>query len=270
MTNFVVLRSYRRSDEPFCKILLRNGIMENINRTLIELILKDVTLNVAITVVLTLFLLLGFSILSCIIAMIIKGIVLYVITYISFWAIAKKIQKEVSEIPRIYKSDNSSYFWVAEIYEDYLLNRHQQDQKYIFMTEKKFNESNINVFRYVKKIVGTIALCKSTRLQNSGWIKRLSVHKDYRRKGIGTNLVNLALQFGSQQGYRRINVIISEPRKAARELFSKKGFEIYLYRRRFFYRTSVLLLFVELTYRMRYNDNDAELLATDPFYTQAH
>ncbi|XP_043682628.1 N-acetyltransferase family 8 member 3-like [Vespula pensylvanica] len=270
MTNFIVLRPYKRGDESFCKTLLKNGIMENINRTFFRIIIKDVTLNVAISVVSILFLLLGFPILSCIISLLTKGFLIYIVTYINFWVTAKKIEKEVSEIPRIYTSDNSSYFWIAEAYEDYLINRRQRDQKYIFMTEEKFKESNINVFRHVKKIVGTIALCKSTRLQNSGWIKRLTVHKNYRRKGIGTNLVNLALEFGSQQGYRRINVMISDHRKVARELFNKKDFEIYLYHKRSLYGTSVILIFVELTYRLKYNDNDAELLATDPFYTQAH
>ncbi|KAL2749948.1 N-acetyltransferase family 8 member 3-like [Vespula maculifrons] len=240
MTNFIVVRPYRRRDEPFCKTLLKNGIMENINRTFFGLILKDVTLNITISVLSILFLLLGFPILSCIISIFIKAFLIYILTYINFWITAKKIEKEVSEIPRIYTSDNSSYFWIAEVYEDYLINRR------------------------------TIALCKSTRLQDSGWIKRLTVHKNYRRKGIGTNLVNVALEFGSQQGYRRINVMISDHRKAARELFNKKDFEIYLYRKRSLHGTSVILLFVELTYRLKYNDNDAELLATDPFYTQAH
>lgn len=164
-------------------------------------------------------------------------------------------------------SDNSSCFWVAELYEFNLLKR-QRHKQHKFMTEKEFKKSNADLSKHDTKIVGTIALCKSNRLENSGWIKRLCVHKDYRRKGIGTNLVNVALQYGNQQGYRRINVIISKHRKAAKELFSKKGFELYLYRKRCIYRTSVIL-FVELSYRLKYIDNDDELLATDPIYVQA-
>lgn len=165
-------------------------------------------------------------------------------------------------------SDNSSRFWVAELYE-YTLLKNQQHNQRKFMTEIEFKKSNIDVSRYDTKIVGTIALCKSNRLENCGWIKRLCVHKDYRRKGIGINLVNVALQYGNQQGYRRINVIISKHRKAVKELLSNKGFELYLYRKRYIYKTPVMLLFVELSYRLKYIDNDDELLATDPIYVQA-
>ncbi|XP_046812968.1 uncharacterized protein LOC124421625 isoform X2 [Vespa crabro] len=193
-------------------------------------------------------------------------IVVYIITYINFWIDAEKAQKEVSQISRIYMSDNSSHFWVAELYEDYSLNRQERDQRYKFMTKEKFNQSNINVSKYVKKIVGTIGLCKNNKLQNSGWIKRLCVHKNYRRKGIGINLVNVALEYGSQQKYRCINVIISVHRKAARELFITKNFEIYSHHKKL-HRTSVTLSFIELTYQLRYISND-EFFATDTIYAQ--
>lgn len=129
-------------------------------------------------------------------------------------------------INRIYTSDNSSCFWIAEAYEDCLLNHCPQDQQYTFMTEEVFNESNINITIFNIKIVGTLAFCKSRRSSNMGCIKRLYVQKNYRRKGIGNHLVNQALQFGEEHGFECINTIISEYEKGAMELFSNNEFNI--------------------------------------------
>lgn len=114
------------------------------------------------------------------------------------------------------------------------------------MTEEKFNESNINVSRHVRKIVGTIAFCNCNRLENSGWIKRLCVHKDYRRKGIGNYLVNQALKFGEEQGFECINVIISEYRVGAILLFINKGFNLHNIHSK---QSLLSIAFYEYTYR---------------------
>lgn len=168
-------------------------------------------------------------------------------------------------INRIYTSDNSSYFWIAEVYEDYLINRRQRDQKYIFMTEEKFKESNINVFRHVKKIVGTIALCKNNRIPNGAWIKRLYVHKDYRKKSIGSFLLNVALEFSIMQGYNRVNIVISEYRKDAKKLCIRKGFELYLCYKKPVFRSLITMLVYELTYQINYYINE-NFMAIDPYY----
>lgn len=102
MSSFIVLRPYKRKDKLFCKILLKNGIMENVNRTFIGLLFTDVTLIFTIILLSIASLLLGMPIYSCLIGILMKVIAIYIMIYINFWFDAKKIQKEVSNIPRYY------------------------------------------------------------------------------------------------------------------------------------------------------------------------
>ncbi|KAL2749946.1 putative N-acetyltransferase camello isoform X1 [Vespula maculifrons] len=268
MYNFILIRAYRQEDEPFCKELLKTGVMASLNATFIGFLSEEIALIIAVLICTTILILIGIPILYCLMVMSIPAFAIYIFLYTTFFYKARQIQKEVSAIPRIYMSDNTSHFWVAEAYEFYLLNRRQRDERCTFMTEEEFKESNIDVSRHFKKIVGTIALCKNKKLQNSAWIKRFSVHKDYRRKNIGIHLVNLALQFSNEHGYKRINVIISEYRVGAIKLFIKKGFELYLLHNKSLFTSLMTIEFHELTYRIKYY-RDNELLLTNPFNVQS-
>ncbi|XP_046812971.1 uncharacterized protein LOC124421626 [Vespa crabro] len=248
MSNFILIRSYRQEDEPFCKKLLKAGIIDSLNATFTAFLTRKGAINAinASIVMFTLALIIvGFPIVYCIMFIFIPPIIFYIFLYATFLYEARNVENEASAITWIYTSDNSSCFWIAEAYEDYSLN-HQQNQRYIFMTEEKFNESNINVSRYVKKVVGTIAFYNCNRSPNSGWIKRLSVHKNYRRKGIGSYLVNRVLQFGEEQGFEYINVIISEYRIGAILLFIKKGFNMHNIHSKSHF---MLIAFYEYVYR---------------------
>ncbi|XP_035726801.1 probable N-acetyltransferase CML6 isoform X2 [Vespa mandarinia] len=228
MYNFVLIRTYRKEDEPFCKKLLKAGVMDQLNATFIGYLLRKpvfISMNIVILLISIISLLKGFSVVYCLMFIFILPIFLYICLYVSFFNEAKDMEKEVSAISRIYMSDNSSHFWVAESYEFYLLNRHQRHEQRTFMTEEEFNKSNIDVSRHKKKVV------------------------DYRRKRIGTHLVNRALQFGTEQGFITVNVVISEYRLAALKLFYNRGFHRYLIRGRS-YNASVV--FHELSYRTKY------------------
>ncbi|KAL2740811.1 putative N-acetyltransferase camello isoform X1 [Vespula squamosa] len=242
LTVFILIRAYRQEDESFCKELLKISVMASLNSTFIGFLSEEIALITAVLICTTILTLVGVPIIYCL--------------------MLDRFKK------KIYMSDNTSHFWVAEAYEFYLLNRRQRDEQCTFMTEEEFNKSNIDVFRHFKKIVGTIALCKSNKLQNSAWIKRLSVHKNYKRKDIGIHLVNLALQFGNEQGYKSINVIISEYRVDVIKLFIKKGFELYLLHNKPFFTSLVTVEFHELTYRIKYY-RDNELLLPNPFNIQS-
>lgn len=168
-------------------------------------------------------------------------------------------------------SSNSTCFWVAEAYENSMYHyhhdhHHQEDQKYVLMTEVYFNSSNIDVSSYTKKIVGTIALCKSYRMQNNAWIKRLFVHKDYRKNSIGSYLLNIAIEFGILQGYNRVNLVISEYRNDVKKLCITKGFELYLCYKKYVFKELVKMTVYELTYRMNYYLNE-DFSTLDPYYT---
>ncbi|KAL2740618.1 putative N-acetyltransferase camello [Vespula squamosa] len=265
MNCFIVFRSYKQEDEPRCKKLLKNGVMSLINPTYNEILVRGITFEIPIFMIIIILILFGIPLIHFLLVIPIVAITVYITLYTKFLNKANEIQKEVSNIPRIYMSSNSSCFWVAEAYEKSSLNYPQQDQEYILMTEEQFNYSNIDVSLYIKKIVGTIALCKSNRIQNSAWIKRLYVHKNYRKKSIGSFLLNIALEFSILQGYNRVNVVISEYRKDAKKLFIKKGFELYLCYKKSVFKSLITMLIYELTYQINYYINE-NFTVIDPYY----
>lgn len=123
-------------------------------------------------------------------------------------------------------SNAFSCFWVAEALEPHLMTRHPREVHYTIMTEEQFYQANINVSLQAKKIVGTVGLCKSYRLGRSAWIKRLCVHEQYRRKGIASCLLNVAVQFAINARYGCANIVASEYTEEGRELCLKNGFEL--------------------------------------------
>lgn len=152
-------------------------------------------------------------------------------------------------------SNAFSCFWVAEVFEPYLMTRHPKDVHYNVMTEEQFRESNIDVFLQTKRIVGTIALCKSHRLDKGAWLKRLCVHKQYRRKSIARHLLNVAVQFAISERYSCANMVASEYTLSGKELCLKEGFLLkQIYRKRII-GSFVKILMYELTYQIRPGDD---------------
>lgn len=127
-------------------------------------------------------------------------------------------------VGRIYMSNMFSCFWIAEAYEPYLMTQHPKDATYIVTTVERFNHINADVCQLSRKIVGTISLSKHQKLNGSAWIKRLYVHERYRRKGIATCLLNVALEFAIKNRYRYAEIVASEYTEGGKELCRKNNF----------------------------------------------
>lgn len=153
-------------------------------------------------------------------------------------------------------SNAFSCFWVAEAFEPYLTTRHPKEVHYTVMTEEQFSQANIGVSLQAKKIVGTVGLCKSYRLDRSAWIKRLCVHKQYQRKGIASCLLNAAIQFAIHEGYSCANIVASEYTEEGRELCFKKGFELKQMYHKSILGSYITILMYELTYQIKPTEDD--------------
>lgn len=149
-----------------------------------------------------------------------------------------------------------SCFWVAEAFEPYLMSHHPSEVHYTIMAEHQFRESNIDVSSQAKKIVGTIALAKSRSVEKGAWIKRLCVHRNYRRKGIASCLLNVAVQFAIAQGYSCANIVASEYTEGGRELCFKKGFELKQMYHQPVVGSLITTLMFELTYQIKPSEDD--------------
>ena len=153
-------------------------------------------------------------------------------------------------------SNAFSCFWIAEAFEPYLMSRDPKEVHYTVMTEQQFRESNIDVSSQAKKIVGTIALSKSRTVEKGAWIKRLCVHRNYRRKGIASCLLNASVEFAIAQGYSSANIVASEYTEGGRELCLKKGFELKQMYHRPLIGTLITILMFELTYKIKPNEGE--------------
>lgn len=73
-----------------------------------------------------------------------------------------------------------------------------------------------------EKIVGTISLEKIEN--NIGILKGMYVDKDYRNKGIASNLLNLLFNFAKENNYKKILLDTYEEFKIAIKYYEKIGF----------------------------------------------
>ena len=74
-----------------------------------------------------------------------------------------------------------------------------------------------------KKIIGTIAVKRED--DRIALIRRIFVAPEYRKKQIGLRLLNRAIEFGKEVGYRELIFKTTSRMSAAIELVKKRGFQ---------------------------------------------
>ncbi|XP_035726817.1 uncharacterized protein LOC118443644 isoform X9 [Vespa mandarinia] len=233
MRNIILIRTYKEEDKLFCKELLEDSVMNQLNHTFIGFLIGlniMRIINVLSVVLMVILISTGLHIAYCGVLVFIPEIILYITLYVKFLYESRIVGNEVSEIPRIYTLDNFSRFWVAEAYEDFPLHDQEQDQQYVFMTEENLNDSNIDVSNHNKKIVGIMSFRKSNWQPTLGYIKRFYVQKKYTRKGIGNQLMNQAVFFADEHGILFIKAIVSEFEKHLINFYNSKNFTVNIIR----------------------------------------
>lgn len=256
MRHVIVIRGYKPTDELYCKELIRRSVMSPLNATFVGIIFKEITFQLMILFAAIMFIFFGLPFTVCLLVVPTVFVCVYIGTYMAFATKVMQVNEEVSNISRSYMSNAFSCFWVAEAFEPHLTTVRPKEAHYTIVTEEQFKGLNIDVSCRVKKIVGTIGLSKSHRSDKGAWIKRLCVHDSYRRKGIGSCLLNVALQFAIDQGYSCANIVASEYTDSGRELCLKKGFELKQMYHKPIIGFFVTILMYELTYQIKPGDDD--------------
>ncbi|XP_015601415.1 uncharacterized protein LOC107270690 [Cephus cinctus] len=256
MSHIVVIRSYKPGDEIYCREIIKDGVMSSMHTAFFGNVFKEITFQLMILFAAIMFIFFGIPFTVCLLVIPVVIILTYIGTFMAHTTKAMEIGQEINNIPRVYMSNAFSGFWVAEAFEPYLMTRHPQDIYYTVMTEDQFRKSNIDISSQAKKIVGTVAVTKSHRLDKGAWIKRLCVHQQYWRKGIASCLLNVAVQFAIDQGYSCVNCVASEYTEGGRELCLKKGFELKQMYHKLIVGSLVTVLMYELTYQIKPGDDD--------------
>ncbi|XP_047348374.1 uncharacterized protein LOC124948593 [Vespa velutina] len=229
MQKFILLRTYKEEDESVCKKLLKASVMYSLNHTYFGFLLGVNAMriiNILSIVFMFVLMLRDYPVGYCSIVLFVPPIILYIGLYAKFLYEARVLGNEVSEIPRIFTPENSSRFWIAEAYEDLSANNQEQDQPYIFMTEETLNDCNGDVSKHNKEIVGIISVCKSNWDPRIGWLKCFYVKKNYRRKRIGTQLMNQAMDFAEDQQFECVKTIVSQFQKHIINFYNSRNYAV--------------------------------------------
>ncbi|XP_011307947.1 uncharacterized protein [Fopius arisanus] len=255
MSHIVVIRGYKPGDELYCRDMIKDAIMTSFNSAFIANLFKEVTFQLMILCAAIMFIFFGMPFTVCLLVIPIVIFITYAGTYLGCVMIAAETNQEITNVPRIYMSNAFSCFWVAEAFQPYLMMREPKDYHYTIMTEQQFRDSKIDVSSQARVIVGTVGLLKSHKVEKGAWIKRLHVEKKYRRKGVGSLLLSIALQFAIDEGYSCADLVTSEYAEGGRELCFKKGFELkQMYHKQVIGPMFSYLLY-ELTYQIKEENN---------------
>jgi len=74
------------------------------------------------------------------------------------------------------------------------------------------------------QLIGAVLVTHDTR---KGWINRLAVHPDHRRKGYATELIAAAERELREMGFRIFAVLIEADNNASQELFAREGYKAH-------------------------------------------
>ncbi len=84
-------------------------------------------------------------------------------------------------------------------------------------------DSPFLVVEYKNKIIGTGALIKESK--DTGRIVRMSVHKDFRRKGIARSLLQKLFAIAKEKGYKKLVAATTKTWHPAIRLYESAGFK---------------------------------------------
>lgn len=124
------------------------------------------------------------------------------------------------------------YFCCHELYDGHLRRKLEVEMADI---QANFSDKQANGFWVVEmevngksKLAGLLAVVKSSDADDTPSLEvfQLVVSFNQRRKGLGTQLVETAMEFFKEQGLSRVIVEISSPQTAAISLFRKLNFTV--------------------------------------------
>lgn len=108
-----------------------------------------------------------------------------------------------------------------------------KDAKKVFDKIKKYPDYKIFVAKVNKKIVGTFALLILDNIAHmgapSGLIEDVVVHPDFRRKGIGKQMIKFALDYCRKKGCYKVALSSNKNRMEAHAFYESLGFQVHGY-----------------------------------------
>jgi len=74
--------------------------------------------------------------------------------------------------------------------------------------------------------VGTVAITRDRDSAVRAWLRRMAVKNGWKKKGVGSHLVDAVIKFCSQKGFVGIELVTTECHDSAKMLYEKKKFNV--------------------------------------------
>ncbi|XP_043086030.1 probable N-acetyltransferase CML6 [Puntigrus tetrazona] len=192
-----IIRPYKPTDKSAIVSLFRFGILEHVYPAFFKAMSHPDHIGVTLSVSVAGFVLGGSSYFQAVLFGGAWACLVYFCCHEVYGGyLRRKLEAEMADVQVNFSDKQASGFWVAE--------------------------AEVNGKR---KLVGLLAVVKSADAPALE-VFQLAVSFPQRSKGLGTRLVETAVEFCKEQGLSRVIVEISSPQTAAISLFRKLGFTV--------------------------------------------
>jgi GNAT superfamily N-acetyltransferase len=109
---------------------------------------------------------------------------------------------------------------------DFIPNREREMRGLRLLLEQP-SRGRIFVLRSPVRIIGMINLLITISTAEGGFVLMLEdliIHRDYRHQGLGTRLLEYAIEFAKKKNFLRITLLTDKPNDRLKRFFLKNGF----------------------------------------------
>lgn len=222
-----VIRPIRPEDCKEAKNVIVEGTLEPVNRFFLKAIFRETFGQAVVMVAALIYIVIGLKFQYCVLAVPIVIITTYVGVWVAHLYKAKYLHDDLKDIMQSYMTSNKTCFIVAEAF--FIPENLNKAPAYV--SEVEFNKINWNGFytsnpELKREIVGTVAITRNNDSAVRAWLRRMAVKKEWRKKGVGSHLVDAVIKFCSQKGFVGIELVTTECHESAKKLYEKKKFDV--------------------------------------------
>lgn len=233
----VYIRKYQPGDEKAVKSLVAKGVMVTVNPFFLSAAIKEGIIQLILMASAVLFIVLGTTLRNSLLAIPLVLVTLYLGIFIGHWVKIVRTHGDLDDIGASYMDDPRKGFWVAVMTSSPSDKTSTNQTDYTFLTQDGDNSSHEdpNFQKSLNPSDDTLVATLAVDIKadpdmreppaSVAMIKRMTVAKSHRRRGVGTAILEVGLRHCLDARFRAVELITTEHHQAARSLYSNWGFE---------------------------------------------
>lgn len=231
MTGRVFIRRYRLGDETAIRNIVDSGAMSTVLPFFMGTATREFVSQAILMLSAVLFIVIGTPLHYSLLSLPVTFLGLYFSIWVGHKLKACGTHGDIKNIKSVYMEDPRCGFWVAElISSEAAAKKTPKDTDYEFIREGDAVARKSDLSG--GKIIGTIAICIKDDPDmkdppgSVAWLRRMAVEKGHQRRGVGSALLEVALDHCGKSLFQAVELVTSEHHEKARSLYYKKGFEL--------------------------------------------